>query len=98
MKSPLYSVLVLVASLVAASLDAFPDPPAVNPHGLDVKLTGARDLPSVCDDQRSQGVSLCWVLPLPVRRIDFTGMVTPNRLCEAKAAVRHAADPSPPGT
>jgi hypothetical protein len=96
MKSPLYIVLVLVASLVASSLDASPDPPAVHPHALDAKSTEARDLPNSCDNQRSHWISLCGVLPLPFGRVDFTGMVTPNRLGDEMAAVRHAADPSPP--
>jgi hypothetical protein len=96
MKSPPYIVLVLVASLLAASLDAFPDPPAVNPHGLNVKVTVARDLPSAYDDQRWHWISLCGVLPLPFRRVDFARMMTPKRLGDAMAAVRHAADPSPP--
>ena len=96
MKSPLYIVLLLVASVVAASVDAFPDPPAVHSHVLDVKVTGARDLPNACDDQRSHWISLCSILPPPCGRVEFTGMLHPNRLGGEKAAMRHAADPSPP--
>jgi hypothetical protein len=96
MKSPLYILLLLVASLVAASLDAFPDPPAVHSHALDVKVTGARDLPNACDDQRSHWISLCRILPPPFGRVEFAGMLHPNRLGDEKAAMRHAADASPP--
>ena len=46
MKSILYIVLVLVASLAATAVDRLPDPPALNPHILDTKVAGLHHRPT----------------------------------------------------
>ena len=89
-------MLVLAASLVATSVDAVPDPPAVNPHILDVKIAGLRGVPGAFDEQRLHCASLCLVPYLPFRRVDLTEMVKPNRPSDEMALVGYAADPSPP--
>jgi len=95
MKLILYIVLVTVAALVASSLDAVPDPPAVNPH-LDVKIAGLRELPNAVDEQ---SLRLAWsgLAPQPPRRRSgLTEIAGPNRPSEELAVVACAADPSPP--
>jgi hypothetical protein len=96
MKSILYIVLVLLASLVATSVDAAPDPPAVNPHILDVKIAGLREFPNAFNMQRLSCASPCLAPHLPFRRVELTEMVTPNRPSDEISLAGHAADPSPP--
>jgi hypothetical protein len=98
MKSILYIVLVLVASLVAASVDAAPDPPAVNPHTLDFKIAGLREFPDAFDEQRLHCASPCLAPHLPLRRVDLTEIVKPNHPGDEIAMVGYAADPSPPAS
>jgi len=88
--------LVTVAALVATSLDAVPDPPAVNPHGLDAKIAGVRELPNTADDQILR-FTLAYLAPQPPRhRSDLTEMGVAQRPSEDLAVVACAADPSPP--
>jgi hypothetical protein len=96
MKLILYIVLVTVAALVASSLDAVPDPPAVNPHGLDAKIAGVRELPTAADEQSLRFARAC-LAPQPLRRQSgLTEIAGPHRPSEELAVVAYAADPSPP--
>ena len=96
MKLILYIVLVTVAALVASSLDAVPDPPAVNPHGLDAKIAGARELPAAADEPSLQFARACLAPQLSGRRSGLTTITAPRRASEELAVVACAADPSPP--
>jgi len=95
MKLILYIVLVTVAALVASSLDAVPDPPAVNPH-LDVKIAGLRELPNAVDEQSLRLAWSCLAPQPPRRRSGLTEIAGPNRPSEELAVVACGADPSPP--
>jgi len=96
MKLILYIGLVTVAALAASSLDAVPDPPAVNPHSLDVKAAGLRELPSAADEPSLLFAWVCVVPQLPLRRAGLAEIDGPNCLSEESAVVAFAADPSPP--
>ncbi len=96
MKLILYIVLVTVAALVASSLDAVPDPPAVNPHGSDAKITSVRELPKAVDEHSLRFAWACLAPQPPRRRSSSTKIAGPNRPSEELAVVACAADPSPP--
>jgi hypothetical protein len=96
MKSLLYIALVLSVLMVAATVDAVPDPPAVNPHSLDLKLVGLLEVPDTSPELRLFGVSPCLALFLPVRRVDFIETVKSSRPSDQITRVNAAGDPSPP--
>jgi hypothetical protein len=96
MKSLAYIALVLSVLMVAASVDAVPDPPAVNPHSLDLKIVGMLEVPDVSPELRLHGVSPYLALFLPVRRVDFVETVKASCPSDRIARVSAAGDPSPP--
>jgi hypothetical protein len=96
MKPLVYIALVLSVLMVTASVDAVPDPPAVNPHSLDLKIVGLLEVPDVSPELRLYGVSPCLALFLPVRRVDFIEIVKSSRPSDQIARVSVAGDPSPP--
>lgn len=96
MKLLVYIALVLGPLLVAASLDAVPDPPAVSPHAVDVGASGLRQAPNASDEQRSQQTSLFVASHYTFQRLDLAGMVETIRSGDDVALVRSAGDPSPP--
>jgi len=96
MKSLAYIALVLSVLMVAASVDAVPDLPAVNPHSLDLKIVGLLEVPDVSPDLRLYGVPPSLALLLPVRQVDFVETVTSSRPSDQIARVNTAGDPSPP--
>jgi hypothetical protein len=96
MKSLAYIALVLSVFMVAASVDAVPDPPAVNPHSSELKAAGLLAVPDASPELRLYGVSPCLALFLPVRRVDVIEAVTSSRPCDQIARVSAAGDPSPP--
>ena len=96
LKSLVYIALVLSVLMVAASVDAVPDPPAVNPHSLDLKSVGLLEVPDVSPELRLYGVSPCLALFLPARRVDFIETVKSSRPSDQIARENTAGDPSPP--
>jgi hypothetical protein len=96
MKSLVYIALVLSVLMVAASVDAVPDPPAVNPHSLDLKIVGLLEVPDVSPELRLYGVPPCLALLLPIRRVDFIETATLCRPGDEIARMSAAGDPSPP--
>lgn len=96
MKSLAYIALVLSVLMVAASVDAVPDPPAVNPHSLDLKIVGMLEVPDASPEQRLHGVAAYLALFLPVRRIDFIETAKLGRPSDQIVRVSAAGDPSPP--
>jgi len=96
MKLIAYIALVLGSLLVAASLDAIPDPPAVNPHTVDVRAGGLRDLPEVLSEHRLCCASFCRGIQAPLLQIDSCETAKPNRSHDEIALVISAGDPSPP--
>jgi hypothetical protein len=95
MKSLVYIALLLSALMVAASVDAVPDPPAVNPHTLDLKIGGLLEIADGCPEQSRYGV-LPYLVPVPLQRVDFIEMLNAGRLSGQIAWVSAAGDPSPP--
>jgi len=92
----IYIVLLTVAALLASSLDAVPDPPAVSPHALDVKIAGLSKLPNAVDEQSLRIARAC-LAPQPLRhRSSLTEVAGPYRPSEELAVVACGADPSPP--
>ena len=86
-------VWVLGLVLMVASLDAAPDPPAIDPHGATAKAFSERDSAGCFRDQPSAAT-------MPTRtqapRITFTHEDEPGRPSALMAETRHATDPSPP--
>ena len=87
-------VWVLGVVLIVASLDAVPDPPAIDPHGTVAKAFSARDCADCFGDQPS-------AVTMPSRNqtqwTSFTNEYEPNRPSDLMAETGQAADPSPPG-
>jgi hypothetical protein len=96
MKSLVYIALVLSVLMVAASLDAVPDPPAINPHSLDLKSVGLLEVPDASPELRLHGLGPSLALFLPLRRVDFIETVQSSRPSDQIARVSTAGDPSPP--
>src|SRR6266404_1188081 len=95
MKSICYMVLVLGALMLAAS-DAVPDPPAVNPHTVNVKAPCLREFAGGFREQRVTCDSASISPHVPIRRARLTDAAEPNRPSDWIALAGHAADPSPP--
>jgi hypothetical protein len=98
MKSLVYIALVLSVLMVAASVDSVPDPPAVNPHGVDLKIVGLLEVPDVSPELRLHGVPPSLALFLPLRKVDFIETAAATRPSDAIASVSVAGDPSPPAS
>ncbi len=96
MKSLVYIALVLSVLMVAASVDAVPDPPAINPHSVGLKTVGLLDVPDLSPELRWYGISPSLALFLPLRRVDFIETVKSGRPSDQIARVSTAGDPSPP--
>jgi hypothetical protein len=86
-------VWVLGVMLIAASLDASPDPPAVDPHGAMIKALNLRDCAGCLQNQPS-------LAAMPYRaqtqRIAFTHEDEPDGPGDFIARTGQAADSSPP--
>jgi hypothetical protein len=96
MKSLAYIALVLSVLMVAASLDAVPDPPAISPHSLDLKIVGLLEVPDASPELRLYGTLPYLALFLPLRRVDFIENVEAGRPTDPIARLSTAGDPSPP--
>jgi hypothetical protein len=96
MKSISYVVVVLSVLMVAASIDAVPDPPAVTPHAVDVKAPCLRELVGGFREQRltcdSAGISP----HVPVHRVSLADAPKPMRSSDSITLTGYAADSSPP--
>ena len=96
MKSICYIALALGALMAAASIDAVPDPPAVNPHTVSLKAGCLRELVDGFREQRLTCDSAYISPRVPVHRVNLTNAAEPNRPSDGIALTGHAADPSPP--
>jgi hypothetical protein len=96
MKSLAYIALVLSVLMVAASVDAAPDPPAINPHSIDLKIVGMLEVPDVSPGLRLYGALPNLALLLPLRRVDFIENLRISRPSDPIARLSTAGDPSPP--
>src|SRR5205823_215545 len=101
MKSPRrmsigYVAMVLCVLLVASLLDSIPDPLAVNPHTVNSKAFGLREMAGRVQEQRIDCPAVCAAPPLPLRCFDLANAGKLSRPCDEIALVGYAADPSPP--
>ena len=90
-------VWVLAALLAAASVDAIPDPPALDPHFAATKAPGLNECPTIVPDQSgSQGSHILAQL----RTLDtiFVGDTQPDNAATLIARTGQAADSSPPAS
>lgn len=98
MKLLVHIALVLGPLLVAASLDAIPDPPAVNPHTVDVRACTLCQAPPASEEQRCQEKALSFASHHGFRCVDLSGDPETIRHCDDVALTRSAGDPSPPAS
>jgi hypothetical protein len=95
MKSIFYTASILVALMVIASLDNIPDPPAVNPHTVDVTSRQHEIRAGICEQHLDNDSSSVFSYLL-LRRIAFPQPYEPNRPSDWFSRTGHAADSSPP--
>jgi hypothetical protein len=86
-------VLVLGVMLIVASLDAVPDPPAIDPHGAMAKASSLANCTGCFRDQPGAGTLQTRA---QTQRISFTREEEPNRPTDFMAEAGQATDPSPP--
>jgi hypothetical protein len=96
MKSIGCTVWVLGAMLVISSLDTRPDPPAVNPHAVNIKSSCLREGSCEFQEERLNCVASCSSPGLPIRWIAVPQAYEPKSAPDRIALSGHAADPSPP--
>ncbi len=88
-------IWVLGALMVIASVDAIPDPPAVNSHTVNVASLLCKARGAVCERR----LNCDWSRSsshLQTRWISFTSTDEPNRPSDWIVLTGYAADPSPP--
>ncbi len=91
-----YAVLIVCALMVAASVDAVPDPPAVTPHSVSVKDTCPLDFVGDFRVQRVTARSACISPQVPIHRVTLADGANPKRSSDPIILTGYAADPSPP--
>ena len=96
MKSIGCTIWILGALLVIATLDARPDPPAVDPHTVKAKTACLLGYSGEDGTQYLSCASPKIAPGLPVRSSGWADAGEPKRTTGALALVRHAADSSPP--
>jgi hypothetical protein len=94
MKSIRWTIWVLGAFLILASLDSQPDPPAVNPQSA---LSGVLQHDCSCDSATVSYDSLAASFPSPVSSVAADAF-EPYRPSDRMILTVHAADPSPPAS
>jgi hypothetical protein len=95
MKSKAVIIWVLGVLMVTASLDAVPDPPAVNPHTVDVAFLPCEAPGGLCEGRSNYAWSSS-SSHFQVRWIAFTSASEPNPPMGWIVLIGQAADPSPP--
>jgi hypothetical protein len=97
MKSISHIALVLCVFLVIASVDAIPDPPAVAPHSVDVKVSCLRDFAgSFRDEPLTRDLASNSHKNSPIHRLSPAIENEPKRSSDWIALAGYAADSSPP--
>jgi hypothetical protein len=86
-----WCIWILAALLVAASVDAIPDPPALDPHFAAMKVPS----PSGLAVHNPPGDSSS-LPPFQARECVLVGDSEPHFPAEVLAQMEQAADPSPP--
>src|SRR5579872_4172044 len=96
MKSVSHIALVLCVFLVIASVDAIPDPPAVAPHSVDVKVSCLRDFAGSFREEPLTGDLASTSHHAPIHRLTPVDETEPTRSSDWIALAGYAADSSPP--
>jgi len=96
MNSISHIALVLCVFLVIASVDAIPDPPAVAPHSVDVKVSCLRDFAGSFREEPLTGDLTSNSHHSPIHRLSPATENAPKRSNDWIALAAYAADSSPP--
>lgn len=96
MKSIWHIALLLCVFLVIASVDAIPDPPAVAPHSVDVKVSCLRDFAGSFREEPLTGDLASNLQHSPIHRPTPVDEAEPMRSSDWIALAGYAADSSPP--
>ena len=89
-------VLSLCALMVAASIDAVPDPPAVTQHQVKEKTSCLREIAGAFHQQPASWDSACLAANAPTPTINRIGATKPKRSSDWITLTVYASDPSPP--
>jgi hypothetical protein len=95
MKHHTYLLWILGAVLAVASVDTIPDPPAVNPHSVNVS-SRLHDHAGAAFEQRLNCGWFCFSSHLHATRIAFTSASEPSLPRDWIVLSGQAADTSPP--
>jgi hypothetical protein len=98
MKSKSYTIWVLASLMVMASLDAVPDPPAVNPHTVNVASRLCKAPGSLYERRLNCDWSHTSNSYFQIRWIAFECAYERHLPSDWIALAGHAADPSPPAS
>ena len=90
------TIWILSALLVIASLDTTPDPPAVDPHTVTVKVPGPGERAESLGGPAGSGSSANLLAQSQTQRIAFIEDIQPDGPSDIIAEMGQAADPSPP--
>src|SRR5271169_2566382 len=96
MESISHIALILCVFLVIASVDAIPDPPAVTPHTVDVKVSCLRDFAGSFREEPLIGDLACLSHHSPIHRLHPAEQAKPTRSSDCIASAGSVADSSPP--
>lgn len=95
MKTQPYLLWILGAILALTSVDTIPDPPAVNPHTINV-VSHLYDSGASGSERRLNNGWFCFSSQLHATRIAFTSASEPSLPRDSIVLTGQAADTSPP--
>lgn len=87
-------IWVLCLAIVAATVDTIPDPPAVKPHPIDVRVNCPIQSPGVL--VKCSHCNICFETPRLVRWVLFQSEIAAKHAVSLAVLTPQAADPSPP--
>src|SRR5579872_6309322 len=96
MKSISYVVMVLSVLMVAASIDAVPDPPAVTPHTSNLQAPCPREFVAGFREPRVTCASAYISFHAPIHAVSRVDATKPKRSSDWMTLGAYAADSSPP--
>ena len=97
MQRPLvWCIWILAALLVVASVDATPDPPALDPHFAAIKVQSPSGFAKAVQSPSGNDSSLDLLAPLAAGGSVFAGDTGLDCPATSIAQMEQAADPSPP--
>jgi hypothetical protein len=96
MKFISHAAMVLCVFMVVSTIDAVPDPPAVAPHTVDVKVSCLRDFVGSLRDEPLTGGLACDSLHDPMHHVSPVEATERKLPSDWVALAGYAADSSPP--